>query len=326
MIILDNKLDDMKESFLQSKGINSENTLATYNNILNTFMAQNGNDFNKIVSNTYTDLNLYFKRMLKDGRKPSTVNSHITVIKEFYKELELNGYVISNTIQLIKKYKINNVDSYYIPNEEEIDLLLAIASKESRYAQEKVLFLKVAYATAFRYSAIESLKVKNLQVEGNNYYIESVDKGNKKNISRISKEVYVEIMDFIANKNLGKNDDIFEISYKTITRFMKKAQVEMELEEENFTFHSIRKASIDYVVSTTKDIRIAQAHANHSSSSTTIDIYSKKIEKELLPIVLGNSNKENEDILKGIDGETLKELLLTKLNSTELNVLLNKII
>lgn len=318
-------IENIKNNFVYSKGLSSENTSKTYATIVEVFLKYYNYNEQTIINMDYAELTNYFKLMNDNGRKASTINTHMTVIKEFYKELELHNYTINKQVYLIKKMKISSVDSYYIPTKEEITKLMEIARNEKQHSQEKELFIKIAYATAFRYTALDELKVKDVYMESDNYYITSIDKGNKRNTSRISKNLFEEINLFETTKGLNRNDKLFTISYKTLTRFIKKAQNELGLENENFTLHSIRKASIDYVVSTNTDIRIAQAHANHASASTTIDIYSKKIDKDMLPIVGAYDSFDNEALLNDIDGEKLKLLLLNKLTNTELSVLLNKI-
>lgn len=261
-------------TFLTRKGQNSNNTMVTYErSIRDFFRTMQNKELEQLVEN---DLIFSKKQIesyqvaLRNQYKGVTVNNSITALRECYKRLESNGFSVSASWFDLERYDESDSTKYdTLSNEEVIQILNMISN--TRKGFEKALLIRLAYATAFRKASLLSLKWTDIVEINSIKYIKTIGKGNVPSHKKLSKELYEELMTHKENSN---SDKIFQLTDKTVQKMMDKIRSSFDFGERHIVFHSFKKASINEVnLISGGDIKMMQAHGDHSNANTTLNYY-----------------------------------------------------
>jgi site-specific recombinase XerD len=260
--------------------------------------ALNINNLEQFGSLTSADINNFYKYAKDNNFKNTTINSRMRTIKQLYKWLNHKKYINN---EIIFDYKPLRADTEhtYLPSNEDVDKLLTTIKKHTK---KKRLFCMVSLylASGLRREALCNIKLDHIS---NNNQIKTYNKGNKISIKDIPSEVMDLIYDYINTerkeimevyKNIGGNDlnylfvsDIGQNPksskdlkngnkinsnsfYQQLKNIARKANIE---NWQKFGVHSFRKFFLTSLWRKTRDIKIVQSAANHTSSQTTLDLY-----------------------------------------------------
>lgn len=297
--------------FIERKGIKSKNTASSYLTDIK--------DFFRIIKNKeieeldihdlkirFEDFENYILELDDMGLMGSTINRKVATMISFLKYL--SGF--SNYKNIIDTSYFKNIDKlpdnsrgYDVLTKEEIEQMANLAKKEREKGLIKYYLILFSADTCIRQSAILKLKWSDFKDMGHEVEITGVDKGNKYFKSKISKNFYNELLQL---KN-EKNDYVFDISKRTISRMMERLKKKMDFGSRYITFHSFRKSGITFIWNLTKDPLAVMNAGNHSSFDTT-KIYIQEDNYGAIGM-FSSSNIINLDIFKNMTREELLNLI-----------------
>lgn len=254
---------------------------------------------------------------LKNLHKGTTVNNALTAVKEAYSRLEDDGFAVSIGWFKLDRYDEHDKKSWdTLSHEEVIDIIKLVTM--TRKGREKALFIRMAYATAFRKESLQSLKWNDFPIIDGIRYARVLGKGNKWSHKKISNDLYEELMNF---KEESKNEKVFSLTNLTITRMMNHIRDNMDFGDRRIVFHSFKKASVNEVNRLSGgDLKLVQLHADHSDGSTTMNDYlAKKKMEDLITVDINThlpteklallSHSELEALVLSMDRNTIMKIL-----------------
>jgi site-specific recombinase XerD len=279
--------EDIIEAYLST--LNSDNTRDSFRRAINSFFSTlYPNDIltaemmiiNPAQAQGYA---LMYKNAYRNKEiMASTYNSKIKGIKYFY------DWLIVQTTLNTMNMKIFNVNPFAqvklisesdsvgsMPLEiDEVILMLANPYGHNDHIKERnSLLLEMAITTGIRRTAITSITINNIKKIGNNWVLEVMDKGNKRDIKSIN-NYYDRLIKWYNHDKLFRTptedkDVIFNISDKTANRII-KTWVEKVGINKDITFHSLRvTTAIEIFKREGNNIFAVQSYLNHSSANTS---------------------------------------------------------
>lgn len=301
-------------SFLESVGVESNNTKTTYETAIRDFFK---NMLNKDIEFlTVKDLNFsyyeieMYRNSLIGKYKNSTINTKMTAVKKMFDKLSRYEIDVNSSAFDLQKLKEYDTESYDMMTIEEVNDCIAVAVN-TRNGYEKSLLIKVAFSTALRKNVLLNLTWSDISKSGDNYLIKTLGKGNKWSLKKIEKELYDELMEY---KAFVDRERVFLLSSSAVQRMMDKINKEVNFGDRNITFHSFKKASIEEMgIQTNYDIKAMQRHGDHSDVSTTLNIYLAKKDIENMPTI----STEVKDINLNALSDLTKEQLVDIINKTD---------
>lgn len=335
---LDDYIGENIEEFLNECKKKSKNTFISYKGSLNKitkellskpeFKFVTKSDIEKLTPKVLVN---YFDSLyneLNDDDEPkfknSTINKHMTVIKELIKYL--NGWDIveynTSKLDLLKSYPDTREEIEMIPFD--------LAMKYARYFRgeeqgiEKQLIIKLAVETALRATELLDLKWSNFTVVEDGVIMKShgynKGKGNKEWIDKIDKELYEELLQL---KDLGNNHKLFTLTYKQLTGMMVRGNELLNDTGINYSFHSFKKLAVTMCyLNNNNCIDTAMKKARHSNVNTTMR-YLRLTNLNVTGIISAKMSTE-DDIYKTVSHELLLETL-SEMRPEMLLILNNKI-
>ena len=324
-IVHDNKkLVECINLFMERIGQNSINTMKTYRRAVEMFFKDmRGKDICQLQSN-----DLIFEKIdiikyqieLRKRFKSTTVNNRISIMKKIYEKLSEHGFPADPNLFVLERYDESDKESYDHMSNDEIKKAIDLVSK-TRKGFEKSLLIKVAYSTAFRKRAIMNLKWSDIINHNGEWVLKALDKGNKWDYKKISKNLYSELMTL---KSKSKSDRIFTITDKTINRMMEYIRDNIDFGDKNIVFHSLKKSSINEVALITNfDVKAMQRQGNHASATTTLNEY--MAQKDLNDMVLVDIDTDVDlDVLNDLSKEQLLQIIKMSDRATQMK-LINKV-
>lgn len=271
-------------TFLTRTSQNSENTRKTYERaIRDFFLVMRNKELEGLVESdlifTKSQIETYQVR-LKEEFKGTTVNNRMSALKRVYRKLEDYGFDVKSSWFELDRYSEHEKESYDPMTYDEVMETLKII-KNTRKGEEKSLFIELAFTTAFRKESLRNVRMKDFRQYKDEWVIEILGKGNKKDTKKVSDDLYNRIFEFVKMENKTQEDKIFSLTNKTINGMMRYIRENIDFGEKKVTFHSFKKASIEEVaLRTGYDLKAMQAQGNHASINTTLDYYmaNKKID------------------------------------------------
>lgn len=303
-------------TFLTRTEQNSQNTRETYERAIRDFFRTMRNkELENLVESdlifTKPQIETY-QTNLKKHYKSATVNNKISALKKCYMKLEDYGFDVKASWFNLERYNEYDKESYDALTHQEVIDVINLVSK-TRKGFEKALLIRVAYATAFRKTAIKNLKWTDLINRDGQWFLKALDKGNKWDYKKISDDLYNELM---KQKDLVGGEKIFQLTNKSINKMMNYIRENMNFGERNITFHSFKKSSIKEVALLTNyDLKAMQRQGNHANITTTLNDY--MAEKSLDELVIVDTNYRVP--LEKFD-ELSKEELLNMIKNADRNI------
>jgi len=271
------------ENFLKSK---SENTAKNYLGDIKQFclyMFKKECQFvtvEDLASITGDDLVCY-RNHLQESMKGTSANRKIKSVRSFYKYVEADHPDVRTAIfNKVEKVKENDKKGWGELTLEEVNEMIQRVKSYNNGDELSVLF-EVAFITAIRLDALltlnyeENVFLKN--EDGKNIWVIDVIDKDKKHIKSISNDLKSKL-DSLGR--FGRERVFGNLHEHKVGDAIRSLVVEMGIDpRRNIRFHSFKKASINFVLDMTGDIKQAQLHGNHSSAKTTLDSYVRRSNK-----------------------------------------------
>lgn len=308
-------------TYLTRKGQDSVNTKQTYErHIRDFFRTMRNKEIEQLVEEDLIfekEQIEFYQVSLKEQYKGTTVNNTITALKECYEKLEDNGFSVKASWFKLERYDEHDKVSYDTLSHDEVCKIIELVSK-TRKGSEKALLIRLAYATAFRKDSLLTMKWNQIVNIDDTWYAKVLGKGNRWSHKKLSDDLYQTLM---KHKETTKDENVFELTKKTVTKMMNYIRDNMDFGDRNIVFHSFKKASLNEVnILSGGDLKLIQAHGDHADITTTLNDYiaKKKIEdlmvidvnKEIPTEALDNlSHEELLSLVKGMDRNTIIKIL-----------------
>lgn len=268
---------DLIHAYIESSGIDSENTRISYETDIKCFFKTM---LNKEVDDlTFDDLHFknyeieQYKALMTKQYAGSTVNRRLSTMKGLYNFLVANEVDVNEKAFNVKNVK-HTVESYGVLSPEE-GFEMVERVKKQRKGEVKSAMIHTALLTSFRLTALVEATWDCLSWCDKGYWTMTLtDKGQEVNTMPITDELYEQLL-------LIRTDSkrMFPLDRKTCQRMIKTLADEMGIaESRNITFHSLRKVAINFAFDVENDIRMAVRQGNHKNPATTVMHYMKRQE------------------------------------------------
>lgn len=233
-----------------------------------------------------------------------TINRKVSGVKGLVKYLAAKKIINDvSYLDLIESLP-EETNSYGVLESWEVFKMAELALEEREKGEIKRLLILFAFDTRIRKDAILKLKWSDFIVRENDVLVKGIDKGNKEFRETISKDFYEELLTI---KEEGQ-ERVFNISKRALDSTFERLKKKMNFpEERRITFHSLKKAGVNFVFKLTKNILIAQKAAHHSRLDTT-RIYLQDEEVGLYGGV-SSRGKTDKDLYKKVNHDVLIQAL-----------------
>lgn len=201
----------------------SDNTIRMYKSVLNSFDIWFGKP---IETATPIDVQSYIAELDAEGKSGATLTVHTSAIRAFYDWMVSTQRVTINPTTGIKQRgrKKTRLPTYL--TRDEIDALTSatLMSKSPFERERDYLLVTLLLSTGLRVSEVSNLKVKDFNPVDKSLRV--IGKGNKEayvfitNI--ISKKLSNELEEYIVNKKMLDDWEIFDVSVRDTQRLIKK--------------------------------------------------------------------------------------------------------
>ena len=271
-------LSQLKEKYLNYIDV-SDNTVKTYDIGLLQFINYLQN--NNIQYPTREDI-IAFRNELEKEHKPTTVNSYIVAIRNFFNWLEYEG---------ISKNIAKNIKGMKVSNEHKREALTVEQCKEvldsAKDIREKVIFL-LATTCGIRANELVNIRLQDFKDKNGTVCLYLLGKG------RDYKQDYVivtnEILDlikryiseynisdylFVSNSNHNKNG---KLTTKTVRLIIKQMFERVGIVGDEYSCHSLRHTFATLSILNGTDIREVSQALRHKSIQTSM-IYIHDLER-----------------------------------------------
>jgi integrase len=267
----------------------------------------------------------YRNKLREKYAKATTVNRKINAIRSFFSFMEADHKEIRSAIfNKLKKIPENDKKGWGSLTPEEVQSMIETV-KDLSNGQELSVLIEVAYITAIRLDALLTMTYKEniylREEDGNNIWVIDVIDKDEKHVKAISNDLKRKI------DLLGRREDERVFMYLNdhkVGTAIRYAVEKLGLDERrNIRFHSLKKASINYVLATTGDIKQAQLQGNHKSSRTTLDNYVEQNKKlaDQPSLTIGTTIDTNP--LHELSHEELLAVIENSSNNLKLELLRN---
>ena len=231
---------------------------------------------------------LKFLEHQKNFENERTCAHNITVLRSFYKYLEMEDVIRKNPTSNIELPKLRK-SLPKVLNVDEVDRLLDIELKD-KYDYRNKAMLEVMYSSGLRVSELINLKLNNLSMENCSLIV--IGKGNKERILPIGDYAYNYLKIYLDSYrtsllNNKQSDYIFLSSrgdkmsrqafFKIVKNLLKEKNINIE-----FSPHTLRHSFATHMLENGADLRSIQELLGHLNISTTqiyTNISNKFIEK-----------------------------------------------
>lgn len=249
----------------------SINTKESYENDLTNFYLFSNKNLEKVLKEDI----LKYIEYLKKNESDRTVAHNITVLRSFYKYMEIENNIKKNPMENIDMPKLKK-SLPKVLSIEEVDKLLDISLKD-KYDYRNKAMLELMYATGLRISELINLKQENISFE--NCTLIVMGKGKKERIIPIGDcalkylKLYTELY---RNELLkGKQSNYLFLSNRSdkMTRqcffeIIKKIALQKDIKTD-FSPHTLRHSFATHMLENGADLRSIQELLGHENISTT---------------------------------------------------------
>lgn len=269
-----NKTDCIEEfiCYLQIDKKYSQNTIASYQEELTLFEKYIKKDFLLISKKDIVNYMCYLK---DKGNQEKTIAHFVTVLRSFYRFLEIEEYIKENPTEFISMPKIKKTLPNYL-SKEEVNCLLDIELKD-HYSYRNKAMLELMYATGLRTSELLQLKIHDINIDYATIRI--MGKGRKERIVPIADYAlhYFKLyLDFYRNIFLKRkqSDYVFlnnrgeRMTRQAFFKIVKKLALEKHIHTD-ISPHILRHSFATHMIENGADIRSVQELLGHASVSTT---------------------------------------------------------
>lgn len=271
----------LKEDFLNYQDVCS-NSIETYNRALKQFCVYL--EENNIARPTREDI-INWREELKETHKPTTINSYLIAVRNFFKYLEYKG-IYENITENVKGIKLESNHLKRGFTQEELKKILDVCKND----REKIITL-LTFSCALRSSEVVNIRLEDFYLDNGVVMLKVLGKGRdgyKQDSVKIDSRLleiikrYIKDNDvtdylFTSTSNRSKGQ---KLNTKTIRQEFRKIFKKADIEDiDNVSFHSFRHASVTISLENGMSIQEVSEAVRHKSIATTM-IYKNELDKK----------------------------------------------
>ncbi len=249
----------------------SKNTIASYHNDLYKFKNYVKGDLTKV---TKDDILKYINSLKNNNIQDRSIAHNITVIREFYKYLIIDGEITKSPILGVKLPKLKK-SLPSVLSIEDVNKILDINVTDKYSARNKAM-LEVMYATGVRISELINIKIKDVNLANETIII--MGKGSKERIVPLGDYALNYLKNYLENYRYmlvkKPTDYLFlssrgdKMSRQAFFKIIKQLALEKNIQT-NFSPHTLRHSFATHLLMGGADLRSIQELLGHASISTT---------------------------------------------------------
>lgn len=271
----------MKKEFIDYLDV-SQKTILTYDIALNQFGSWlRCNNINNPTRKSIVN----YREYLKKEHKPTTVNSYLIAVRNFFKFLEYEG-LYKNVADNIKGVKIKNVHLREGLSSEEIKKVIDACKNE-----KEVLLVKLMVVLGLRCQEVCNIKIEDFYKDEEVYMLRVLGKnrgGYKQDALKVDERLYFDIMNYASDRNIKEYLFFSEsnhnyggkVTVKTISCTIKEIFKRANLDNiELKTAHSLRHSTTINLLDNGVPIQEVSEFMRHKNLQTTM-IYNKELNQK----------------------------------------------
>ncbi|MDO9592462.1 MAG: tyrosine-type recombinase/integrase [Erysipelotrichaceae bacterium] len=227
----------------------------------------------------------YLKNNLGNG--PSTRNNKISIIKGYFKFLELYDFLEEDTdpTRFIRKAKTPKPLPIYLTLEESITLLKTAITKSENPQQDHAVF-RLLLQTGCRIGELEKLKLSDLDL--NQKYIKVTGKGNEQRLIPLTPNTCQALKQYLEFRACipSRSDRLFinskgnPLNRNVIAKSLRNLCFQAGIDKPKLTLHKLRHTCLTLLLKAGVDLPVLKELAGHKKLSTTVR-YTHITQKEI---------------------------------------------
>lgn len=281
-----NYLELYRDYLLLNRSL-TKNSIISYLYDLKQFLDYSQANKNRIEEISAEMIREYLKTLnTKEYSKPSFAHK-ITVLKSFFKFLEIKKIIKNNPMSVIELPKLDQHLPKYLTTDE-VDSILAAIDISSSYGQRDHLLFNLLFDTGLRISEALNLSLNNINLNAGSLIV--LGKGSKSRVVLLSEDLKKELRAYInkGRVNLLKNyktNYLFinqrgnritrNLAYTNLKKYALNAGLTKDLSP-----HVLRHSFATALLDNNADLRAIQTLLGHADINTT-QIYTHVSKKGL---------------------------------------------
>jgi integrase/recombinase XerD len=255
----------------------SDNTLASYQRDLSSFMAYLDGQSLQLADATRHHLAKYVLNLKEQGKKPATTTRHIVSIRAFFHYLAERSILIHNPAMFMESPKLEARERSVL-SESAADKLLQAPSVETDAGKRDKAMLELLYATGIRVTELVTLNVEHVHLQLG--YVACTGTGMKERLVPFGRPARAALELYLAEGRNGlltdrESDNALFLNHlgtrltrqgfwKTLKKYAKAAGLE------DITPHTLRHSVAVHMLGNGADARAVQELMGHADLATTL--------------------------------------------------------
>lgn len=255
----------------------AETSKKTYLYCLNEFMRWlEDNQIEEVTQESIID----YKNNLRGKMKSTSINTHITAIKDLFKWLETKGF--KNVAKGVKKeHQERGFNKESLTSEQVKAVINSIDTSTIEGLRARALF-KLLIGTGLRECEIVRADIKDISIKGNSniLYIQGKGRKDKKEFVELCPSVMLALQEYLSVRGAKNDEPLFtslsdrnkgqRLTTRTIRKIIKDLFINNGIVNERITTHSTRHTAITLSIYKGANLLQAQAMARHTDPKTTL--------------------------------------------------------
>lgn len=303
-------LDAFLESAIAERGLAANSVLA-YKRDLFAYIKYLEERGMSLLDVTLVELTAYVTYMSKTITKATSIARKVSAVRQFYKFLRSEGYIMHNPCELLDLPKTeSSIPKALLKDEIELLKKWFELDKSNEGLRNHSIFT-LLYTTGLRVSELISLKLSQLAnpvaVGADHLVVLIKGKGGKERVIILSKDANQALDEYICIResfakgkvsdyiypSLTKGGKLTHLTRQQVFQILKEAAFGAGLDPKAVSPHKIRHSFASHILQNGADLRIVQELLGHSDISST-QIYTKVLSAEARKLLLSHPlNKKN---------------------------------
>lgn len=256
----------------------SNNTIASYRREImhfKVYLVQEGIcDYNDV---DYLMLRGYLTKLYDENLAKSSINHRLSALRSFFDYLLKEEFIKDNPFKLIESQKVGQRNPDFLFQEEMIDLLDSIETKDDLGIRNKAM-LELMYASGLRCSEVANLQVSD--IDFNQMVVLVHGKGGKDRyvpFHEYARDWLIKYIDEARNNLMIKNEGHNFIFVNKFGNPLTNRGIENIVDRVTFKYdatkkihpHTIRHSFATHLLNAGADIRTVQELLGHKNLATT---------------------------------------------------------